>query len=174
MDTKALTTRFAAVVADLGLDCAGIEWLPANGQGTLRVYVERLDDVEVSIDDCEAASRELSAILDVEDPISGHYTLEVSSPGLDRPLFTAQQFERFAGDEVKLTLVAPRDGRRRFRGRIEAVEGERISLRLDDENVVELEHSAVEKAHLVPDWVALGIAPQPKPGQGGKRKKKSG
>lgn len=173
MDTLALAQRFSRILADLGLECAGVEWLPSQGQGTLRVYIET-PEREVDIDDCEAASRELSAVLDVEDPIQGHYVLEVSSPGLDRPLFTAEQFARFAGEEVKLVLTAPLDGRRRFRGRIDGVEDTLIRLTLDDGNPVAFEHAAVESARLVPDWVALGLAPSPKPGGGGKRGKKSG
>ncbi len=173
MDTLALAQRFSRILADLGLECAGVEWLPSQGQGTLRVYIET-PEREVDIDDCEAASRELSAVLDVEDPIQGHYVLEVSSPGLDRPLFTAEQFARFAGEEVKLVLTAPLDGRRRFRGRIDGVEDTLIRLTLDDGNEVDFEHAAVESARLVPDWVALGLAPAPKPGGGGKRGKKSG
>lgn len=173
MDTLALAQRFSHVLADLGLACAGVEWLPSQGQSTLRVYIES-PEREVDIEDCEAASRELSAMLDVEDPIQGHYLLEVSSPGLDRPLFTAEQFARFVGEEVKVVLSAPLDGRRRFRGRLEGVEGTRVRLRMDDGSEVAFEHAAVESARLVPDWVALGLAPQPKPGSGGKRGKKSG
>lgn len=173
MDTQALAQRFSHVLVDLGLECAGVEWLPSQGQGTLRVYIEKPDQ-EVDIDDCEAASRELSAMLDVEDPIPGHYVLEVSSPGIDRPLFTVEQFERFVGEEVKLVLTAPQDGRRRFRGHLTAVESQVIHMRLDDGKDVAFEHAAVESARLVPDWVALGLAPAPKPGGGGKRGKKSG
>lgn len=159
-------------MSSLGLECAGVEWLPAQGQGTLRVYIES-QEREVGIDDCEAASRELSATLDVDDPIPGRYVLEVSSPGLDRPLFTVDQFRRFDGEEVKLVLTAPLDGRRRFRGRLAGVEGQVIHLQLEDGRTVGFEHAMVESARLVPDWVALGLAPQPKPGSG-KRGKKSG
>ncbi|MGN6706608.1 MAG: ribosome maturation factor RimP, partial [Rhodanobacter sp.] len=108
MDTQALAQRFTDVLADLGLECIGVEFSPSQGQSTLRVYLDIPGGAaaadgerrEVGIEDCEAASRELSALLDVEDPIPGHYVLEVSSPGLDRPLFTAAQFARVAGQEV--------------------------------------------------------------------------
>lgn len=178
MDTQALAQRFSQVLAGLGLDCAGVEWMPSQGQGTLRVYIEAAER-EVDIDDCESASRELSAMLDVEDPIAGHYVLEVSSPGIDRPLFTAEQFARFAGSEVKLVLSAPLDGRRRFRGRIESVDGQDIVMELDDGKPLRVEHAAVESARIVPDWAALGLAPSPKPGSGNgggrkHRKKKTG
>ncbi|WP_266158404.1 ribosome maturation factor RimP [Dyella silvatica] len=167
MDTQALATRFSEVLADLGLECLGVEFSPSHGQSTLRVYLDVLDKAtegrEVNVDDCEAASRELSALLDVEDPIPGHYVLEVSSPGIDRPLFTAVQFGKFVGTEVKLLLKAPLEGRRRLRGKVIAVEGERISLEAEGK-MFEFDHSAVESARVVPDWVALGYVPQPKLG----------
>jgi ribosome maturation factor RimP len=162
LDTKALAQRFNEALADLGLECLGLEWSPSHGQSTLRVFIDA-EDREVGIDDCETASRELSALLDVEDPIPGHYVLEVSSPGIDRPLFTAGQFARFVGEEAKVTLKAPVEGRRRLKGRIASVDGERISLELESGTFV-FEHDDVESARLVPDWVALGYAPAPKPG----------
>lgn len=177
MDTQALAQRFSEVLADLGLECLGVEFNPSQGQSTLRVYVDLLsgdtEDAsvdeerrEVGIEDCEKASRELSALLDVEDPIPGHYVLEVSSPGIDRPLFTAEQFERVVGQEVKVLLKMPLDGRRRLRGKLVAVRDGQIALEAEGKSF-EFAHAMVESARLVPDWVALGYAPQPKPG--GKR-----
>lgn len=121
----------------------------------------------VGIEDCESVSREVSAVLDVEDPISGHYTLEVSSPGVDRPLFTPAQFARFVGQEAKVALKLPQDGRRRLQGRIVSVEGETIAFELDakPEPVrFAVDFDNIEKARLVPDWAALGLAPE-KPGK---------
>jgi ribosome maturation factor RimP len=170
MDTQALAQRFTEVLADLGLECLGVEFNPSHGQSTLRVYLDLLDKTtgdgerrEVGIEDCESASRELSAMLDVEDPIPGHYVLEVSSPGLDRPLFTAEQFARVDGQEVKLLLKAPLEGRRRLRGKLVSVEGEHIVLEAEGKTF-EFDHALVESARVVPDWVALGYAPQPKRG----------
>jgi len=170
MDTQALAQRFSEVLADLGLECFGVEFTPSHGQSTLRVYLELLDKTgadgerrEVGIEDCESASRELSALLDVEDPIPGHYVLEVSSPGIDRPLFTAAQFAGVSGQEVKVLLKAPLDGRRRLRGKLTSVEGEQITLEAEGKTF-EFEHALVESARVVPDWVALGYAPQPKRG----------
>ena len=171
MDSKALTQRFSEVLADLGLECLGVEFTPSQGQSTLRVYLDLLDaggdaDTarrEVGIEDCEKASRELSALLDVEDPVPGHYVLEVSSPGIDRPLFSVAQFRKVAGQEVKVVLKAPLEGRRRLRGKLVAAEGERIVLEAEGKTF-EFEHALVESAHVAPDWVALGYAPQPKPG----------
>ncbi len=168
MDTQALAQRFSEVLVDLGLECIGVEFTPSQGQSTLRIYLDVLDQGgesrEVGLDDCETASRELSALLDVEDPIPGHYVLEVSSPGIDRPLFTAAQFAKVTGAEVKVLLKAPLEGRRRMRGKVVSVEGERISLE-GEGKTFEFEHDAVESARVVPDWVALGYVPQPKPGK---------
>ena len=175
MDTQALAQRFSDVLADLGLECIGVEFSPSQGQSTLRVYLDVLDHAdgrEVTVDDCEAASRELSALLDVEDPIPGHYLLEVSSPGIDRPLFTAEQFARVLGQEVKVLLKAPVEGRRRLRGKLVAVDGERLTFEADGK-AFEFDHDDVESARVVPDWAALGYVPQPKPG-GKKPAKKAG
>jgi ribosome maturation factor RimP len=173
MDTQALAQRFTDVLADLGLECIGVEFSPSQGQSTLRVYLDvldRADGREVTLDDCEAASRELSALLDVEDPIPGHYVLEVSSPGIDRPLFTAEQFARVVGQEVKVLLKAPIEGRRRLRGKLAAVDGEQLTFEAEGKTF-EFGHDAVESARVVPDWAALGYVPQPKPGkQPGKKK----
>ena len=173
MDTRALAEQFDPILQDMGMTCAGVEWLPASGHSTLRVYIERLDG-EVDIDDCEAASHELSGLLDVEDIITVAYVLEVSSPGLDRPLFTLEQYQRFAGEKVKVVLAVPQDGRRRFTGTIETVEDDVISLLLDDGQSAQLDFHSIENARLVPDWDALGLAPVTKPSnkKGGKRKKR--
>jgi ribosome maturation factor RimP len=162
MDTQALARRFTEVLADLQLECIGVEFSPSQGQSTLRVYLDT-EGREVTLDDCEAASRELSALLDVEDPIPGHYLLEVSSPGIDRPLFTAGQFAKVVGQEVKILLKAPLEGRRRLRGKVASVEGEQIALEAEGKTF-QFEHDAVESARIVPDWAALGYVPQPKLG----------
>jgi ribosome maturation factor RimP len=162
VDTQALAIRFTELMADLGLECLGIEFSPSHGQSTLRVYLD-VEGREVNVDDCEAASREISALLDVEDPIPGNYVLEVSSPGIDRPVFTAEQFERVKGQEVKVLLKAPMEGRRRLRGKVIEVNGERITLE-GENGRFEFEHAAVESARVVPDWAALGYVPQPKRG----------
>ena len=171
MDTQALARRFSEVLADLGLECLGVEFTPSQGQSTLRVYLDLpeadgAERREVGIEDCEKASRELSALLDVEDPVPGHYVLEVSSPGIDRPLFTAEQFARVLGQEVKILLKAPIEGRRRLRGKLAQVQGERIVLEAEGKTF-EFDHADVDSARVVPDWVALGYVPQPK--KGGKK-----
>ncbi len=114
----------------------------------LQIMVERQDGRAVSVDDCALASRLVSAVLDVEDPVSGSYVLEVSSPGIDRPLTRLQDFERFAGFEARVELRVPVEGRRRFRGRLMGVEQDRIRLETEQEQV-ELSFDDIQKAKLV-------------------------
>ena len=157
-----IAALLSPTVESLGLELLGIEYLPAPGGAVLRVYID-VPEAEsagrsVGIDDCEAVSREISAQLDVEDPISGNYTLEVSSPGLERPLFGAAQFARFAGETAKATLKLPQDGRRRLQGAILRVEGNTIVFGVDGAEFA-VDAANIDKAKLVPDWVALGLAP---------------
>ena len=133
-------------VKALGLELWGIELSQQGKYSLLRIYIER--EQGVLIEDCEKVSRQVSALLDVEDPIAGEYTLEVSSPGLDRPLFSANQFEQFAGSKVNLRLHNPLEGRRKFRGSIVKVEGESICLQVDGTEY-EVVHSDIEKANIV-------------------------
>ena len=160
-----IATLLSPTIESLGLELLGVEYLPAPGSATLRLYIDvpGVDARAVTIEDCESVSREVSAQLDVEDPISSHYTLEVSSPGVDRPLFTAQQFARFVGEQVKVTLKLPQDGRRRLQGRILKVEEETVHVEVEGLGGVMQEVAFgmgnVEKARLVPDWAALGYAP---------------
>ncbi|MBM3570427.1 MAG: ribosome maturation factor RimP [Alphaproteobacteria bacterium] len=99
-----------------------------HGQRTLQVMAERPETGAMAVDDCTELSRALSAVLDVEDPIEGAYTLEVSSPGMDRPLVEEQDFARFVGREIKLETARPIDGRRRFRGRLEGIAQGMVAL----------------------------------------------
>ncbi len=164
LDTSELSARFVPVLADVGLECLGVEWGGDGHRGTLRVYIEAAGR-EVDLDDCERASHALSTFLDREDPIAGAYVLEVSSPGIDRPIFTTEQFARHLGAEVRVTLKLPIQGRRRFRGRVLSIASTRITLDADGA-ATEFDIADVEAARLVPDWSALGYAPQPKSGAG--------
>ena len=154
----------APTIASLDLELLGAEYLPAPGSALLRLYIdvpavaEGAEPRAVTIEDCEAVSREVSAQLDVEDPISGNYTLEVSSPGVDRPLFAPAQFARFLGERAKVGLKLPQDGRRRVQGVIAAVDGDRISFDIDG-TPFEVGFDNIDKARLMPDWVAMGLAP---------------
>jgi ribosome maturation factor RimP len=165
-----IAVLLAPTVTSLGLELLGAEYLPSPGGAMLRLYIdvpagEGEEPRAVTIEDCEAVSREVSAQLDVEDPISSHYTLEVSSPGIDRPLFGVAQFARFVGESAKVTLRLPQDGRRRLQGSIVRVEGENIAFSVDGGEIV-VRADNIEKARLVPDWAALGLsAEKPRPGR---------
>lgn len=154
----------APTIASLDLELLGVEYLPAPGSALLRLYIDVPEAASgeearaVTIEDCEAVSREVSAQLDVEDPIGGNYTLEVSSPGVDRPLFAPAQFARFLGERAKVALKLPQDGRRRLQGVIAAVEGERIGFDIDG-TPFEIGFDNIDKARLMPDWAAMGLAP---------------
>ena len=149
MRNEELTELLAPVIADLGLECLGVEYSPSHGNSLVRVYIDATDR-PVTVDDCEIVSRQVSATLDVNDPIQGRYTLEVSSPGIDRPLYTPEHFARFVGQSAKLEVNLPINGRRRFQGPIRAVENGTISLDQDGV-VVAIAHANVHKAKLVPE-----------------------
>lgn len=176
-----IAALLSPTVESLGLELLGIEYLPAPGGATVRLYIDvpqaEAEARYVGIEDCEAVSREVSAQLDVEDPISANYTLEVSSPGIDRPLFGAAQFARFAGQSAKVTLKLPQDGRRRLQGEILRVDGSTIAFAVDGATL-EVDAANIEKARLVPDWVALGLAPavdkSGRDARPGKQKKSAG
>ncbi len=147
MDTSTLHKLLEPGVAALGFDLVAAE-LTGDGHRTiLRVYIDVPGGVNV--DDCEEVSHQVSAILDIEDPIPGKYTLEVSSPGLDRPLVKREDFERFAKEDVKIQTREPVLGRRNFTGRLQGIEGERIIVEVDKE-MYELEFAGIERARLVP------------------------
>lgn len=130
----------------LGLQLWGVEHVSQGRYSTLRIYLESEDGI--TVEDCEKVSRQVSGILDVEDPISGEYTLEVSSPGLERPLFSIEQFGIFAGSEVNIRLKTPFEGRRKFKGTITEVSDDTVCVEVDGE-VFKLPHSEIEKANIV-------------------------
>lgn len=130
----------------LGLELWGIEHLMRGRSSLLRIYID--SDQGITIEDCERVSRQVSGILDVEDPLPGEYTLEVSSPGLDRPLFSSEQYQRFVGEVVNLRLRAPIDGRRKFKGVLEKAEADQITLTVDGA-LVNIAFAQIEKANIV-------------------------
>ncbi len=165
-----IANLLAPTVQALGVELLGIEYLPAPGGATVRLYID-VQEAEratrhVNIEDCETVSREVSAQLDVEDPISGNYTLEVSSPGVDRPLFRLEHYARFVGETAKVVLKLPQERRRRLQGKISRIEGDSIVFTVDDAEMT-VAFDNIDKARLVPDWAALGLAPE-KPGGGRK------
>ena len=136
------------VVAGLGYELVELEFSPASSRALVRLYIDRIDGAPVQLDDCERASHAVGKLLDAEDPIEREYQLEVSSPGFDRPLRTAAHFARFAGSEVKIELRKPQDGRRRFRGRLGAVEDGLVSIEVDRREW-KLPLAGISKARLV-------------------------
>jgi len=138
----------APVVESLGYELVGVEYLPQGGHGLLRVYIDT--EAGVTLDDCQRLSHQLSGVLDVEDVIKGRYHLEISSPGLDRPLFAAEHFQRFAGRQVNVRLVAPINGRRKVRGVLQGMKDDEVVLDVDGE-VISVPLSAIDKANLVPE-----------------------
>jgi len=117
---KTLREFIEPVVTALGLELWGLEFNSAGRNSTLRIYIDGPDGV--SVDDCARVSHQVSGILDVEDPIPEQYMLEVSSPGMDRPLYTLEQFQAYAGHQVQLRLRMPFEGRRKFKGLLNGVE----------------------------------------------------
>lgn len=137
-------------VTALGYELAGIEYIPQGRRSLLRIYID--SEQGITLDDCEKVSHQISGILDVEEPVRGEYTLEVSSPGLDRPLFKAAHYARFLGSRIRLRLVVPCSGRRKFSGVIERVEDGRVWVREQDtDELLEFGLDEIDKANLIPD-----------------------
>ena len=119
------------VVAGLGYELIEVEFSPASSRALVRLYVDRTDGAPVALDDCERVSRAVGKALDAQDPIEREYQLEVSSPGFDRPLRTAAHFARFAGNEARIELAEPLEGRRRFRGKLGPNEDGKVMIEVD-------------------------------------------
>jgi ribosome maturation factor RimP len=129
----------------LGYELVELEYSSGRAHGALRVFIDKAGGV--GVDDCEKVSREVSALLDVEDPIPTGYTLEVSSPGFDRVLRTPAHFERFAGARVFVELQVPRSGRRRYTGTLVSVDEKGIAVEVDGQRV-EMLYAEISKARL--------------------------
>ena len=136
------------VVEALGCELWGIELQTGGRTKLLRLYIDHAEN-GIGVDDCERVSRQASAVLDVEDAINGEYILEVSSPGMDRPLYELSQYEQFIGEDISLRLRFPYEGRRNFKGRLSGVDDDEIVLVVaDHEFLFPLE--GIEKANVVP------------------------
>lgn len=146
MMVEKINNMIKPTLTELGFELVGCEFESRKGGGLLRVYVE--SEKGVNIDDCAIISRQISAILDVEDPISSQYHLEVSSPGLERPLFTLEHFQRFVGRQAKLRIRRPIAGQRNFVGTLASVDGDIITLSIDQAEPIQLAFDNIEKAHL--------------------------
>ena len=172
---KLLEDLVRPVVEGLGYELWGMEHLAQGKHSLLRIYIESqstplhevAEDVVLSeqgeventsvseggiaLEDCEKVSRQLGAILDVEDPISGDYTLEVSSPGMDRLLYKLPHYERFKGYHAAIKLRMPYEGRRKFNGIISGVEGHDVVIQVDQEEFL-FPIEAIEKANIIPQF----------------------
>lgn len=137
------------LVESLGYELVLLEFSPQMQSGLLRLYIDAAGGI--TLGDCESVSREVAAMLDVEDPIKTAYQLEVSSPGLDRPLTKVSHFERFCGRKARVELVVPKDGQRRFVGVIQSVGVDVVRLKVD-RGEVELALPSIARARLVPDY----------------------
>ena len=153
---KRVETIIAPTLQDMGFDLVRVRISGAQ-RLTLQVMAERLDDGTMTVEDCAAISRAVSTLLDVEDPIKGSYTLEVSSPGLDRPLTRPKDYTRFAGLEVKIELREPMDGQRRFRGRIAGLADDQVQLDTEDTRVA-IPYADIERAKLILTDELLALA----------------
>ncbi len=137
------------VLVRLGYELVDLELDPARSHAVVRLFIDA--PAGVALEDCARASREVSAMLDVEDPIPTAYTLEVSSPGFDRVLRTQAHFGRFVGSRVQVELKEPRAGRRRFTGKLVTVDDGGIALEVEEERQVSVRFGEIGKARLAPN-----------------------
>jgi ribosome maturation factor RimP len=146
-----LAERIARLITP-AIEAMGFDLVRVHVSGsqrpTLQIMAEPNSGRAMSVDDCAEISRAISAVLDVEDPIAGAYSLEVSSPGIDRPLTRAKDYERFLGHEAKVETNAPVDGRKRFKGPIKSVDGNAVELIVEGADL-RIPFAAIHKAKLV-------------------------
>ncbi|GLT18492.1 ribosome maturation factor RimP [Vibrio zhanjiangensis] len=146
---RQLTEMLEAPVVALGYELVGLEFIRAGEHSTLRIFIDHENGI--TVDDCAEVSRQVSAVMDVEDPITVAYNLEVSSPGLERPLFKAEHYEQFIGHEVSIVLKMAVGNRRKWKGIIQSVDGETVAVNIDG-NEEEFALSNISKANLIPKF----------------------
>lgn len=144
-----LTELFEPVIASLGCELWGIEYMAQGRRALLRIYIDKEEGI--GVEDCERVSRQVSSVLDVEDPIQSEYTLEVSSPGMDRPLFKLKHYQANIGERVAVRLRLPFEGRRKFTGLLKGIENEEVVLEVDNEEYI-LPYELIDKANIVPQF----------------------
>jgi ribosome maturation factor RimP len=142
-----ITEMLRTTVEALGYELWGVEYLSQGRHSVLRVYIDAQNGI--AVEDCAKVSEQVGSVLDVEDPITGEYTLEVSSPGMDRLLFRLDQYPAYVGEVLELRLRIPFEGRRKFKGVLTGIEGEDVVIRVDDHEYL-LPYSAVDKARIEP------------------------
>lgn len=145
MQHRRLKQLVGPTVAALGYELVGVEYVSGT-RAVVRVYIDRQHGI--TLDDCERVSRQVSAVLDVEDPIPGNYALEVSSPGVDRPLFEPEHFRRFAGERVRVRLAVLVDGRRTVTGVLQGMDGDQVVVEEADGATFRLPLESIAKANL--------------------------
>jgi ribosome maturation factor RimP len=151
-DKASLEALVKPAVEAAGMQLWGLEYQVLNRRALLRIYID--SPKGVTVDDCALVSHQVSGVLDVADPINSDYRLEVSSPGWDRPLFTAEQFIQFIGQTIKVKTVLPVAGRRNFTGQMTQADHNQITLQLEPEKSVNIPVEQIDKAHVVPDVAA--------------------
>ncbi len=153
MQNSPLVQKIADIITptveDMGYKLVRIKWREAGSNSTLQIMVERQNRMEITVDDCSDISHTVSALLDIEDPISGAYNLEVSSPGIDRPLVTQRDFMDYVGHLVKIEMQLPIAGRKRFRGIIKSVSADGVVILDVDSQDWKLDIAAMADAKLV-------------------------
>lgn len=137
------------IVNELGYQFAGAEYIPQGKRSVIRLYIDKAGGV--TAEDCGRVSRRVNAVLSVEGGFAGDYTLEVSSPGLDRLLFTEEQFEAQIGKLVSIHLQVPIEGRKNFKGKLQMVKEGQIGIRVDEKDLT-LSFVDIDRARLVPEW----------------------
>lgn len=156
-----LSLLIRPAIEAMGYEFVGLEYLSNPKNRLVRIYIDR-EPEGISVDDCADVSREVSALLDVEDPVSGHYSLEVSSPGVERPLFEPAHYRQFVGERARVHLYAPvdagqdggQDKRRKLTGTIVEADDDRVVIEVDGENIA-VAFDDIRRANLKPDMDAL-------------------
>tara|TARA_B110000467_G_C18227689_1_gene426819 strand:+ start:259 stop:660 length:402 start_codon:yes stop_codon:yes gene_type:complete len=132
----------------MGFELWGVEYLTQGRYSVLKIFIDSENGIDV--DDCASVSRQVGSLLDVEEPLRGQYTLEVSSPGMDRRLFTFEQFDQMKGFQVKLKLNKPFDGKKRFTGLLVGTEDKEVVLRVGEEETL-FPYEMIDRANVVPE-----------------------
>jgi len=140
-----LVNLLQPVISAMGYELWGLEYFPRGNSSLLRIYIDKV--AGISLEDCTRVSDQVAGVLDVHDPISGHYNLEVSSPGLDRPLFSLEQFKRYQGYPVLVRLASKIDGRKKLSGLIEAVSADAVQIN-EDGQILDVPAALIEKANI--------------------------
>jgi ribosome maturation factor RimP len=140
-----VTELLEPVVEGMGYELVGLEYHPNSKRGLLRLYIDAPDGI--GVDDCARVSHQVSGVLDVEDPVPGEYLLEVSSPGLDRPIFKPADYDRFAGEIIRIRLHGLLEGRRKFRGRLGGRRGDSVIIE-EETGTVEVPLDRIDRANL--------------------------